>query len=118
MTESIYLPPNGKTNQEIQFDFNKPIRFKHRRFYILISLDNYTRWPAACICEASTRKTANDFVEQNRYVKRLPQTIRTDEGTAFTAKELRILQISKQIINLPNTVYQHTNRIGEEVLEH
>ena len=57
MTEVNYLPPAEKLNQEIQLDFNGPISFKHRRFYILISIDRYSRWPAAYICEAPTSKT-------------------------------------------------------------
>ena len=35
MTEINYLPPVEKTNQEIQLYLIGPIRFKHRRFYIL-----------------------------------------------------------------------------------
>ena len=61
MTENIYLPPVEKTNQEIQLDFIGPIRFKHRRFYILLSIERYSRWPAACICEAPTGMTAISF---------------------------------------------------------
>ena len=62
MTEINYLPPAEKTNQEIQLDFIGPIRFKHRRFYILLSIDRYSRWPAACICETPTGKTAKNFL--------------------------------------------------------
>ena len=43
MTETNYLPPEAKTNQEIQLDFIGPIRFKHRGFYILLSIDRYSR---------------------------------------------------------------------------
>ena len=89
MTEIIYLPPVEKTNQEIQLDFIGPIRFKHRRFYILLSIDRYSRWPAASICEAPTGKTAKNFLKQYITLNGLPQTIRTDKGTAFTGKEFR-----------------------------
>ena len=43
MTEINYLPPVEKPNQEIQLDFIGPIRFKHRRFYILVSIDRFSR---------------------------------------------------------------------------
>ena len=89
MTANIYLPPVERTNQEIQLDFIEPIRFKHRRFYILLSIDRYSRWPAACICEAPTGKTAKKFLEHNITLNGLPQTIRTNKGTAFTGKEFR-----------------------------
>ena len=39
MTEINYLPPLEKPNQKIQLDFIGPIRFKHRRFYTLKSID-------------------------------------------------------------------------------
>ena len=68
MTEINYLPPVEKPNEEIQLDLIGPIRFKHRRFYILISIDRYSRWPAACICEAPTSKSKN-----------FPTTIHTTE---------------------------------------
>ena len=42
MTKINYLPPAEKTNQEFQLDFIGPIRFKHLRFYILLSIDRYS----------------------------------------------------------------------------
>ena len=32
LTEIYYLPPAEKPNQDIQLEFDGPIRFKHRRF--------------------------------------------------------------------------------------
>ena len=95
MTEINYLPPVEKPNEEIQLDFIGPIRFKHRRFYILISIDRYSRWPAACICEDPTSKTAKVFLQQYILMNGIPQVFRTDKGTAFTGKEFR--QMCKNI---------------------
>ena len=64
MSEINYLPPTDKPNEEIQLDFIGPIRFQQRRFFILISIDRYSRWPAACICEAPNGNTAKIFLEQ------------------------------------------------------
>ena len=108
MTEIYYLPPVEKTNQEIQLDFIGPIRFKHRRFYILLSKDRYSRLPAACICEAPTGKTAKNFLEQYITLNGLPQTIRTDKGTAFTGKEFREICKSLKIKLIYGTPYIHT----------
>ena len=58
MNEFNCLPPEEKTTQQIQLDFIGPIRLKHRRFFILKSIDRYSRWPAACICETPNEKTA------------------------------------------------------------
>ena len=86
MTEIYYLPPVEKINQEIHLDFIGPIKFKHRRFYILTCKDRYSRWLAASICEAPTEKTAKKLLEQNVTLNGRPQTTRTDKGTAFTGK--------------------------------
>ena len=108
MTEINYLPPVEKTNQEIQLDFIGPKRSKHRRFYILLSIDRYSRWPAACICESPTGKTAKNFLEQYITLNGLPQTIRTDKGTAFTGKEFREICKSLNIKLIYGTPYIHT----------
>ena len=91
MTDINYLPPIEKLDQEIQLDLIGPIGFKHRRLYILLSIDQYSRLPVACICEAPTRKTGKIFLEQYVTLIGLTQTIRTDKGTASTGKELREL---------------------------
>ena len=108
MTEIIYLPPAEKTYQEIQLDFIGPIRFKHRRFYILLSIDRYSRWPAACFCEAPTGKTAINFLEQYITLNGLPRTIRTNKGTAFTGKEFRDFCKSLKRKLIYGTPYIHT----------
>ena len=108
MTEINYLPPAEKTNQEIQLDFIGPIRFKHRKFYKLLSRDRYSRWPAACICEAPTGKTAKNFLEQYITLNGLPQTMRTDKGTAFTGKEFRDFCKSLNVKLIYGTRYIHT----------
>ena len=87
MTEVNYLPPTKKPNEEIQWDFIGPIRFKKRRFFILVSIDRYSSWPAACVSDKPTGKTAKSFLEQYINLNGIPQTIRTDKSTAFTGKE-------------------------------
>ena len=92
----------------MQLDFGGPIRFTHRHFYILISIDWYSSWPAACICETPNGKTPKNFLEQYITLNGLPQTIRTDIGTAFTGKEFRDLCKSLNIKLIYGTPYIHT----------
>ena len=84
MTELNYLPPTDKPNQEIRLDFIGPIRFKLTRFFMLLSIDRYSSWPAACICETPKDKTTKRFLEQFINLNGKQQTIRTDKGTPFT----------------------------------
>ena len=108
MSEINYLQPTDKPNEEIQFDFIGPIRFKQRRIFILISIDRYSRWPAACICKALNRKTAKTFLEQYILLNGIPHVIRTDKGTAFTGNEFRSTCKKPNIKLIYGTPYKHT----------
>ena len=108
MTEIIYLPPAEKPIQEIQLDLFGPLRFKHRRFYILISIDRYSRWPGASIREAPTSRTAKIFLEQYILLNGIPETIRTGKGTAFTGREFRQMCKNLNINLLYGKPYIHT----------
>ena len=104
MSKIHYLPPADKPNQ---LDFLGPIRFKQRRFFILKTIDRYSRWPAACICEAPTGKTAKTFLEQiillNAYRKQ-PRRIK-----ARSLPETIIDQCAKVNLKLVyGTPYLHT----------
>ena len=108
MSEINYLPPTDKLNEEIQLDFIGPIKFKQQRFFILISIDRYSRWPAACICEAPNGKTAKTFLEQYILLNGIPQVIRTDKGTVFTGNEFRSTCKKLNIKLIYGTHYIHT----------
>ena len=108
MSEVNYLPPTDKPNEEHQLDFIGPIRFKKRRLFILISIDRYSRWPAACICEAPIGKTAKTFSEQYILLNDIPRVIRTDKGTAFTGNEFRSTCKKLNIKLIYGTPYKHT----------
>ena len=104
-----YLPPADEPNQEIQLDFIGPGRFKQRRLFNLTSFDRYSRWPVACICEAPTGKFAKTFLEQYILLNGIPQTIRTDKGTAFLGNEFRsVCKKAKHKTNIWYAIYIHT----------
>ena len=108
MTEINNLPPVEKPNKEIQLDFIGPITFKHWRFYILMSTDRYSRWPAACICGAPTTSTAKIFLQQYILLNGIPQVTRTDKGTAISGKEFRRNGNNLHIKLINGTAYIHT----------
>ena len=51
-TEQNHLPPLSSPNEEFQLDFIGPITEKNLRFYILLSLDRYSKWPVASLCKS------------------------------------------------------------------
>ena len=80
------LPPFKNPNEEIQLDFIGPITEHNRRFYILLSMDLYSKWPAASFCTSTDGGTAVKFLEQYIQLNGVPKTIRTDKATAFTGR--------------------------------
>ena len=109
MSEINYLPPTDKPNEEIQLEFIGPIRFKQRRYLILITIDRYSRWPAACICEVPNGKTAKTFLEQYLLLNGIPKVIKTDKRTAFTGNEFRSTCKKLNIKLIYGTPYIHTS---------
>ena len=87
MSEINHLPLAEKPSQEIQFDFIGAIRYE--TIFLLLSLDRYKRWSAACKCEAHRDKTPNIFLEQYILVTGIPQITRPNKLTAFTGSEVR-----------------------------
>ena len=62
-----------KPNQENQLDFFGSKRYQQRRLFIPFSIDSFSRWPAACIYEVPTRKSAKTFPKKTIYpIKRIP----------------------------------------------
>ena len=57
-TEKSQLPPLNKPNEEIQLDFIGPITERNRRFYILVSMDRFSKRPAASFCKSTDSQTA------------------------------------------------------------
>ena len=84
-SEINQLPKFSKPNEEIQLNFIGPISDNHRRFYILLSMDRYSEWPAAVFCKTPDGNTTVKFMKQFVGLNGIPKVIRTDQGTAFTS---------------------------------
>ena len=61
----------------------------NRRFYILLSMDRYSKWPAASFCTSTDGETAVKFLDHYIRLNGIPKTIRTDKATAFTGRLFR-----------------------------
>ena len=88
-TEQTSLPLLGAPNDEVQLDFIGPITDQNRRFYILLSMDRYSKWPAASLCKTADGETAIKFVEQYCNLNGIPKSIQTDKLTAFIGRQFR-----------------------------
>ena len=102
------LPRFDNSNEEIQLDFIGPITVDNRRFHILLSMDRFSKWPAASFCTSTDVETANKFLEQNIQLNGVPKTIRTDKATAFTRRLFRNVCKEHYIKLIYGTPYIHT----------
>ena len=107
-TEKNQLPPLNKPNEEIQLDFIGPITKKNRRFYILLSMDRFSKWPGASFCKSTESQTAVNISEQYVNLNGIPKTIRTDKATAFTSRSFCEFCKDHQIKLIYGSPYIHT----------
>ena len=104
-TETKSLPPLNNPNEEIQLDFIGPITERNRRFYILLFMDRYSKWPAASFCASTDGETAVKFLVR---LNGVPKTIRTDKATAYTGRLFREFCKKHYIKLIYWTPYIHT----------
>ena len=102
-TETNSLPPLDNPNEEIQLGFIGPMTENNCRFCILLSMDRYSKWPAARFCTSTDGETAVKFLDQYILLNSIPKTIRTDKATAFTGRLFRDF-CKKHYIKL---IYRH-----------
>ena len=107
-TEKNQLPPLNEPNEELQLDFIGPITERNRRFYILLSMDRFSKWPAASFCKSTDSQMAVKFLEQYVNLNGIPKTIRTDKSTAFTSRSLKEFCKGHQMKLIHGTPYIHT----------
>ena len=50
-------------------DFIGPISEKNQKFYILLSMDRFSKWPAASLCKTTDGQTATKFLEQLNFLR-------------------------------------------------
>ena len=103
------LPPLNSPKEKIKSGFIGPITEHNRRFYILLSMDRYSKWPAASFCTSTDGEAAVKFLEQYIWLNGISKTIGTDKATASTGRFFR--EFCKKhyikLINIPDTVFTY-----------
>ena len=107
-TEQNCSPLLSAPNEEILLDLIGPITEENRRFYILLSTDRFSKWPAASLCKSTDGKTVVNFLQQYIQLNGIPKTIRTDKASAFTGHYFREFCKTNFISLIYGTPYIHT----------
>ena len=98
----------NKPNEENQLDFIGPKGEKNQKVYILLSMDQISKWPAASLCKTMDGQTAVRSLEQYKNLIGIMKTIRTDKTIAFTGRSFREFCKNHQIKLIYGTPYAHT----------
>ena len=107
-TEKNNLPRLDNPNEEIQLDFIGPITVDNRRFHILLSMDRFSKCPAARVCTSTDGEMPFKYLEKYIQLNGVPKTIRTDKATAFTGRLFRNFCKEHYIKLIYGTQYIHT----------
>ena len=108
-TEKNTLPPTKAVSDEIQFDFLGPIiNEKGHKKFILVAVDNCSKWPWAKVTKACNSKTAMALLNMIIEESGVPRTIKTDDASAFMSNKLQDFVNRFHIKHHFSTPYVHT----------
>ena len=86
------LPLLSEPNEELQMDFAGPIPFKNHidNYYILVSVDRYSRFPTAQVYKNCDASTAMEYLEEYCRFHGIPLSIRCDQAQAFKSRDFNV----------------------------
>ena len=117
-----FKPPRGqlikamKPFERISMDFKGPL--KGRYPYLLILIDEYSRYPFAFPCSNLSTKTLIDCLSKLFCLFGFPSYVHSDRGTSFMSKELKAFLVSRGIASSHFTPYhRHGNGQCERTIQ-
>ena len=86
------LPLLSEPNEELQMHFAGPIPFKNHidNYYILVSVDRYSRFPTAEVYKDCDASTGIEFLEEYCRLHDIPRSIRCDQAKAFKSRDFNV----------------------------
>ena len=85
------IPEPTEPNEELQIDFAGPFcSKKHSKYYILVAVDRYSRFPSAMITKATTATKVIKFLTSYIALHGVPENIKTDQFSSFKSSEYKL----------------------------
>ena len=86
------LPKLSEPNEEHQLDFAGPIPFRNHtdNYYILVSVDRYSRFPTAQVYKNCDASTTIDCLEEYCKFHGIPRSLRCDQAQAFKSRNFNV----------------------------
>ena len=85
-------PTLSEPNEELQMDFAGPIPFKNHidNYYILVSVDRYSRFPTAQVYKNCDATTAIEYLEEFCKFHGIYRFIRCDQAQTFKSRDFNV----------------------------
>ena len=82
----------SEPNEELQMDFAGPIPFRNHadNYYILVSVDMYSRFPTAQVYKNCDASTAIEYLEEYCKVHGIPRSLRCEQAQAFKSRNFNV----------------------------
>ncbi|XP_014783245.1 uncharacterized protein K02A2.6-like [Octopus bimaculoides] len=107
-------PKTDSTWSSLHVDFAGPLNGS----YYIIVVDSYSKWPEVCKCSRPTTSVTIDFLEELFARYGVPDTIVSDNGTQFTAKEFKRFCKSVQMKHVLTPPYHpRSNGLAERFVD-
>ena len=86
------LPTLEEPNEELQMDFAGPITFRNHvdNYYILVTVDRYSRFPTAQVYKNCDTSTALEYLEEYCKFHGIPRSLRCDQAQAFKSRDFNV----------------------------
>ena len=86
------LPTLEEPNEELQMDFAGPIPFRSHvdNYYILVTVDRYSRFPTAQVYKNCDTSTAIEYLEEYCKFHGIHRSLRCDQEQAFKSRDFNV----------------------------
>ena len=102
------LPAANYPNEEISLDFAGPFHNANaKKKYLLVSVDNHSRWPDALFLPNPTTVKVIEFLIEYIAKNGIPEGIRTDPGTVLKSEQFKSFSKEKFIKHVICPVRDH-----------
>ena len=91
--------------ERLSMDFKGPVQSKSGNKYLLIIVDEFSRFPFAFPCKSMTSSTVIQCLEKLFTLCGTPNFIHTDNGTAFISRDFKQYLLHRGIASSKSSIY-------------
>ena len=87
------LPTLSEPNEELHMNFAGQISFRNHtdKYYILVSVERYSKFPTAQVYKNCDASTAIEYLEDYCKLHGIPRSLKCDQAQAFLSRDFNVL---------------------------